>query len=228
MNMNWIHTHVECWPKSAFPWDLCIALPGFTWIAILKHSLSGLLLKMDLLVWCLCMHGYVCFFSGSLPVIFSHPNHPFSKTSTNLWGLSGGDSFQQRLTVLSPVCPWSEYLPQKPLGYTMASLSWCTSLCCLVWAQLPFPPCSSLHLSFHSRLVSQGTLEGGVQPWLCGSIPPSHQNRAFHWVSQGRTALLAAAMKLAPGTAPVPISWSMVHANTVFLGMQKQKAFAIS
>lgn len=151
--MNCILTSVECWPKSAFPWDLCTVLPGFSWITILKPSLSGLLLKMDLLVWCLCMHGCVCFLSSSLSVNFSHPSHPpCSKTGTNLCGLGGGDSFQQRLTVLSLLCvPLITVAPTKAPGlrHGLPVMVHQPMVSCLGKSpNLPFPPCSSLHLSF--------------------------------------------------------------------------------
>lgn len=181
------------------------------------------------------MYAWTCVLFLQQPVChLPPPQPPPSKTSTNLWGLGGGDSFQQRLTVLSLLCvPLITVSPSKAPGLTQWPPCHGAPACgvCLGKApNLAFPVCSSLHLSVCacSWAATAATALSQCSPALCGSIPQSHQNRAFHWLGQDRTAHLAAARKLAPGRAPVPISWPMVQANTLFLGVQKEKAFAIS
>lgn len=166
------------------------AFTGFTWIAILKHSWSGPLLKMDLLVWYLCRDMCACSLAACLPSEMSvTPSQP---AGFGWWRWVCTLLPAKADYPLTPLCTLarSKYLPWKPLGYAMASLSWCLP-CCPVWAQLPVrrlpsPPCSSLHPSFSActwaaagRLVSRGTPEGRVQPSLCGSIATVSSKQGF-------------------------------------------------
>lgn len=164
------------------------------------------------------MYSWTCVLFLYQPVIF-HPSHLPSKTSISLWGLGGRDSFQQRLTVFSLLfVPLIRVSPSKVPGLHDGLLAMVHQpvVACLGKApNLPSPACSSLHLSCYSRLMSQGS-HGCVAPF---PLP----NRAFHWVSQGTTAHLATAMKLAPGRAPVHISWSMVQLIHYFLVCKSKK-----
>lgn len=166
-------------------------------------------------MWAFCRAA--CLSTSSTPVT------PPSKTSINLWGLGGVDNFQQRLTVLSLLrVPLITVSPTKAPGAVQWPPCHGAPACGVLSGQSSWSPFSTmlisipellcLHLRCYSRLVSQGS------PGCVAPFPLSHhQNRAFHWVSQGRTAHLAAAVKLAPGRAPGPVSWSMVQLIHYFL-----------
>lgn len=138
----------------------------------------------------------MCAFSLIACLSSSPTPAPPSRTSTRLWGLGGGDSFQQRLAVLTPLCALDQSISLKSPWVTGGLSVMMSSLWCHIWAKLqsPFssvlisaPELLCLHLSCYSRLMSQGS-HGSV-----AAFPLAKQG--FHWISQGRTAYLAAALR---------------------------------
>lgn len=165
----------------------------------------------------MCMHGHVCFFSHSLSVLFSHPSSPYpgQAPGCGVWVVETASS---RGWLCSLLCvPLIRVSLSKAPGLQVASLSWCPA-CGVMSGQssnLPSPACSSLHLSFCActwAATAGWWARAAMALWLLSQW----QNRAFfHWISQGRTAHLAA--------APVHMSWSVVQLIHYFLVCKRKK-----
>lgn len=153
------------------------------------------------------------------------PPPPPSRTSTRLWGLGGGDSFQQRLAVLTPLCALDQSISLKSPWVTGGLPVVVSSLWCHVWAKLqsPFssvlisaPELLCLHLSCYSRLMSQGS-HGSGAPFPLAKQDFLSLNKSRENSSPGCCSAMA------PGRAPVHMSWSVVQLIHYFLVCKRKK-----